>query len=79
MNYPDSSIKNNYVLSFLIVTYLLYKIFGRSMCQRVVTHTNALVLDLHHVALHLDQHIILKLAGQNIQMAKLVDLRDCVN
>ena len=48
------------------------------MCQRVVTHANALVLDLHNVALHLDQHIILKLAGQNIQMANLVDLRDYV-
>ena len=48
------------------------------MCQRVVTHANAFVLDLYNVALHLDQHIILKLAGQNIQMANLVDLRDCV-
>ena len=48
------------------------------MCQRVVTQANAFVLDLYNVALHLDHHIILKLAGQNIQMISSVDLRDCV-
>ena len=50
------------------------------MCQRVETQANAFVSGLDNVALHLglDQHFILKMAGQNIQMANLVDLRDCV-
>ena len=48
------------------------------MCQRVETQANAFVSGLDNVALHLDQHIILKLAGQNIQMFNLIDLRDFV-
>ena len=49
------------------------------MCQRVVTQANAFVSDLDNLALHLDQHIILKLTGfRYIQMANLVVLRNCV-
>ena len=48
------------------------------MCLRVVTQANAFVSGLDNVALHLNQHIILKLAGQKIQMFNLVDLRNCV-